>query len=89
MHFEYTPLLFVLNVNCVVVSPARWLTVISFFRRQVANATMPSNYFHLLRRQILMPFRKPLIIMAPKLLLRHPSARSSFDDMLDGTEFRR
>ena len=50
---------------------------------------MPSNYFHLLRRQILMPFRKPLIIMAPKLLLRHPSARSSFDDMLDGTEFRR
>ena len=56
---------------------------------QVANPTMPSNYFHLLRRQIALPFRKPLIIMSPKQLLRHPSARSSFDDMIDGTQFRR
>ncbi|XP_043191514.1 2-oxoglutarate dehydrogenase, mitochondrial-like isoform X1 [Amphibalanus amphitrite] len=55
----------------------------------VANATLPSSYFHLLRRQILLPFRKPLILMAPKQLLRHPSARSSFDDMREGTQFRR
>jgi len=55
----------------------------------VANCTMPSNYFHILRRQILLPFRKPLIVMSPKSLLRHPEAQSSFDAMLDGTEFQR
>ena len=55
----------------------------------MVNPTLPGNYFHLLRRQIQLPFRKPLIIMSPKQLLRHPRARSSFDDMLEGTEFRR
>jgi len=55
----------------------------------VANCSMPSNYFHLLRRQVHMPFRKPLILMSPKSLLRHPKAQSSFDDMKAGTEFRR
>lgn len=55
----------------------------------VANCTIPGNYFHLLRRQIALPFRKPLILLTPKSLLRHPEARSSFDEMLEGTEFRR
>lgn len=55
----------------------------------VANCTTPANIFHILRRQIALPFRKPLIIMSPKSLLRHPEARSSFDDMLEGTEFQR
>lgn len=55
----------------------------------VANCTLPGNYFHLLRRQIALPFRKPLILMTPKSLLRHPEARSSFDEMLEGTEFKR
>ncbi|CAH1183427.1 unnamed protein product [Phaedon cochleariae] len=55
----------------------------------VANCTTPANVFHILRRQIALPFRKPLILMTPKSLLRHPEARSSFDDMIDGTEFQR
>ncbi|KAL1490498.1 hypothetical protein ABEB36_013182 [Hypothenemus hampei] len=55
----------------------------------IANCTTPANLFHLLRRQIALPFRKPLVVMTPKSLLRHPEARSSFDDMVEGTEFRR
>ena len=55
----------------------------------VANCSRPANYFHILRRQIAMPFRKPLIIMTPKSLLRHPECRSSFDEMVPGTEFKR
>jgi len=55
----------------------------------VANCTTPANYFHLLRRQIALPFRKPLVIMTPKSLLRHPEAKSSFDEMTEETEFKR
>merc|ERR1739838_149519 len=55
----------------------------------VANCTTPANLFHILRRQTCLPFRKPLIIFTPKSLLRHPMARSSYDDMLPGTEFQR
>ncbi|XP_033845752.1 2-oxoglutarate dehydrogenase complex component E1 [Periophthalmus magnuspinnatus] len=55
----------------------------------VVNCSNPANYFHVLRRQILLPFRKPLIVFTPKSLLRHPEAKSSFDDMLPGTSFRR
>ena len=53
---------------------------------QIANVTTPANYFHLLRRQIHRQFRKPLIVMAPKNLLRHPQAKSGlweFDDIPD------
>lgn len=55
----------------------------------VANCSTPANYFHILRRQIALPFRKPLIVFTPKSLLRHPDAKSSFDEMVEGTEFRR
>uniref|UniRef100_A0A671NSB6 2-oxoglutarate dehydrogenase complex component E1 n=1 Tax=Sinocyclocheilus anshuiensis TaxID=1608454 RepID=A0A671NSB6_9TELE len=55
----------------------------------VVNCSTPANYFHVLRRQILLPFRKPLIIFTPKSLLRHPEAKSRFDNMLPGTHFRR
>lgn len=55
----------------------------------VANCTTPANLFHILRRQIALPFRKPLILMTPKSLLRHPEARSSFDEMIEGTDFKR
>ena len=55
----------------------------------VANLTTPANYFHILRRQICLPFRKPLVVFTPKSLLRHPECKSSFDDLLQGTEFQR
>ncbi|WP_313805300.1 2-oxoglutarate dehydrogenase E1 component [Sphingobium sp.] len=56
---------------------------------QVANITTPANYFHVLRRQMLRPFRKPLIIMAPKSLLRHKLAVSKAEDFLGETHFKR
>lgn len=55
----------------------------------ICNISAPANFFHLLRRQIAMPFRKPLIILTPKSLLRHPDVKSSFDEILVGTEFKR
>jgi len=55
----------------------------------VANCSTPANYAHILRRQIKLPFRKPLIVMTPKSLLRHPECRSTFDELLPGTEFQR
>ena len=56
---------------------------------QVANCTTPANYFHILRRQLHRPFRKPLIIMTPKSLLRHKKAVSSIADMAEGSSFHR
>lgn len=55
----------------------------------ITNISTPANLFHVYRRQIALPFRKPLINMSPKSLLRHPEARSSFDEMVEGTEFQR
>jgi 2-oxoglutarate dehydrogenase E1 component len=55
----------------------------------VVNCTTPANFFHALRRQIKLPFRKPLIVMSPKKLLRLPEARSSLADMVEGTSFQR
>jgi len=55
---------------------------------QVVNVTTPANYFHLLRRQIKRNFRKPLIVIAPKILLRHPMAVSKLEEMSVGTGFR-
>ncbi|MEO0358811.1 MAG: 2-oxoglutarate dehydrogenase E1 component, partial [Pseudomonadota bacterium] len=55
----------------------------------VANCTTPANYFHLLRRQIHRTFRKPLILMTPKSLLRHKLAVSTRDDFVEGSSFHR
>ena len=52
---------------------------------QVANLTTPAQYFHMLRRQVKRDFRKPLIIMSPKSLLRHPAAVSRIDDFVGGS----
>ncbi|MDX2023457.1 MAG: 2-oxoglutarate dehydrogenase E1 component [Deltaproteobacteria bacterium] len=51
---------------------------------QVCNFTTPAQYFHALRRQVLRPYRKPLIIMSPKSLLRHPQAVSPLEDFYNG-----
>ena len=51
---------------------------------QVANCTNPANYFHLLRRQMIRSFRKPLIVFTPKKLLRYPRAVSSISEMSNG-----
>ncbi|XP_072745659.1 probable 2-oxoadipate dehydrogenase complex component E1 homolog isoform X2 [Anoplolepis gracilipes] len=55
---------------------------------QIANPTEPAQYFHLLRRQMIRNYRKPLIVVAPKILLRHPAAVSSFSDFQPGTYFK-
>jgi 2-oxoglutarate dehydrogenase E1 component len=51
---------------------------------QVVNPTTPANFFHLLRRQLHRPFRKPLVVMTPKSLLRHPKCVSSLKDLSQG-----
>ena len=56
---------------------------------QVANCTSPANYFHILRRQLVRSFRKPLILMTPKSTLRHKKNTSSIDDFINGSTFHR
>ena len=56
---------------------------------QVANPTSPANYFHILRRQMLRDFRKPLILMTPKSTLRHKNNTSSLDQFVNGSTFHR
>ncbi|MDX1949351.1 MAG: 2-oxoglutarate dehydrogenase E1 component [Rickettsiales bacterium] len=55
----------------------------------VANCTTPANYFHILRRQVCRDFRKPLIMMSPKSLLRHKLAVSKLEEMAEGSTFKR
>ena len=55
----------------------------------VANCTTPANYFHILRRQLHRSFRKPLILMTPKSLLRHKMAISNIEDLETGSSFHR
>ena len=62
----------------------RYLQLCAKDNMYVANCTTPSNLFHLLRRQMVTKFRKPLIIFTPKSLLRHPKAVSSVVDFSSG-----
>ena len=55
----------------------------------VANCTTPANYFHILRRQIHRTFRKPLVLMTPKSLLRHKMAISKREEFTSGSSFHR
>jgi 2-oxoglutarate dehydrogenase E1 component len=54
----------------------------------VANVTTPANFFHLLRRQLAWNFRKPLVVMSPKSLLRHPECVSPLEAMATGKRFQ-
>jgi 2-oxoglutarate dehydrogenase E1 component len=67
----------------------RYLQMCAEDNMQVANCTTPANYFHILRRQIQRDFRKPLILMTPKSLLRHKRAVSKLADMGPATSFHR
>ncbi len=69
--------------------PERFLQSCADDNIQVANCTSPANYFHLLRRQMHRNFRKPLIVMTPKSLLRHKLAVSSAEDFQGDSHFRR
>ena len=69
--------------------PERFLQMASEDNWQVCNCTTPANYFHALRRQMLRDFRKPLIMMTPKSLLRHKLAVSDIDMFTDGSTFHR
>jgi len=67
----------------------RYLQMCAEDNMQVANCTTPANYFHILRRQLNRDFRKPLILMTPKSLLRHKRAVSRLDEMGPNTTFHR
>lgn len=62
----------------------RFLQLCAHNNMQVMNLTTPAQIFHALRRQVKQPFRKPLIVMSPKLLLRHPKAVSTLKDLATG-----
>jgi 2-oxoglutarate dehydrogenase E1 component len=67
----------------------RYLQLCAEDNIQVVNCTTPANYFHVLRRQLKRKFRKPLVVMTPKSLLRHKLAASKLTDMAEGTHFKR
>ncbi|MBF97295.1 MAG: 2-oxoglutarate dehydrogenase E1 component [Alphaproteobacteria bacterium MarineAlpha9_Bin4] len=67
----------------------RYLQMAAEDNIQVVNCTTPANYFHVLRRQMLRKFRKPLIIFTPKSLLRNKDAVSKLDDMGEKTRFHK
>ncbi len=67
----------------------RFLQMCAEDNMQIANCTTPANYFHILRRQMKRDFRKPLIMMTPKSLLRHKRAVSTLDEMGPQSTFHR
>jgi len=62
----------------------RFLTLAAEDNIQVVYPSTPAQYFHLLRRQVVRPWRKPLVVMTPKSLLRHPEVVSTLDDFATG-----
>ncbi|TMV05368.1 2-oxoglutarate dehydrogenase E1 component [Brucella haematophila] len=67
----------------------RYLQLCAEDNMQVANVTTPANYYHILRRQMKRDFRKPLIMMTPKSLLRHKRAVSSLSELSGDSSFHR
>ena len=66
----------------------RYLQLCAERNMQVGNLTTPANYFHALRRQLKRNFRKPLVLMTPKSLLRHKLAVSNLADFTNGSTFK-
>jgi len=66
----------------------RFLQMCAEYNMSVVNITEPANFFHALRRQIHRPFRRPLIVMSPKSLLRHPRCISDIKDFTTNTRFK-
>ncbi|MFC3415994.1 2-oxoglutarate dehydrogenase E1 component [Algoriphagus hitonicola] len=64
--------------------PERFLQLSAEYNMVVANITEPSNFFHLLRRQLTWEFRKPCVVMSPKSLLRHPKVMSPVEEFTQG-----
>jgi len=64
--------------------PERFLQLSAEYNIVVANVTEPSNFFHLLRRQLAWEFRKPCVVMSPKSLLRHPKVVSPLSEFTTG-----
>jgi 2-oxoglutarate dehydrogenase E1 component len=64
--------------------PERFLQQSAEYNMIVANPTTPANIFHLLRRQVTWPFRKPCVVFSPKSLLRHPAVISPLKEFTDG-----
>ncbi len=62
----------------------RFLQLAAHDNIQIAQPTTPAQMFHLLRRQVVRPYRKPLIVFTPKSLLRHPDASSRLDELASG-----
>jgi 2-oxoglutarate dehydrogenase E1 component len=69
--------------------PERFLQLCADDNMQIANCTTPANYFHILRRQLHRNFRKPLVLMTPKSLLRHKLAVSKLSEFGPGSSFHR
>ncbi|MEX1241851.1 MAG: 2-oxoglutarate dehydrogenase E1 component [Cyclobacteriaceae bacterium] len=65
--------------------PERFLQLSAEYNMVVANPTTPANFFHLLRRQVIWPFRKPCVVLSPKSLLRHPAVISPVKDFTEGS----
>ncbi len=63
----------------------RFLSLCADYNMQVANCTTPANFFHILRRQLKREFRKPLVMMTPKSLLRHSRCISTMADLAEGS----
>jgi 2-oxoglutarate dehydrogenase E1 component len=65
--------------------PERYLQLSANYNLIVANVTTPANFFHLLRRQLKFPFRKPLVVMSPKSMLRHPLCVSPLESLVNAS----
>ena len=62
----------------------RYLQLCAKYNMQIVNCTTPANFYHVIRRQLMRSFRKPLVVFTPKSLLRHPKCVSSLTDLSNG-----